>query len=144
MRGSLSITLEILATLLASAILLSAQDATSQAKNYSFDVPAARPWTDTGLDLARGQRVHVYGPVSGCGGSSPTEKAHLPQPSAPAGALLVKIHLDAAPVSATPDAELPIIEPSHLYLGVNGSACPDAIIHAKIHIDPAPATEQPR
>jgi hypothetical protein len=119
-------------------ILFAQQPPTDQPKDYSFTVPAAKPWTDTGLDLARGQIVHVYGSVVSCGAVTPVEKHSLPLPSAPAGVLLAKVHLDAPPVNATPDAELPIIDPSHLYLGVNGSNCAGGTIPAKVHVEPAP------
>jgi hypothetical protein len=47
----------------------------------------------------------------------------LPPPSGPAGALLAKLQPEAKPVVASPDAELPVIASSHLYLGVNGWQC---------------------
>jgi hypothetical protein len=86
-------------------------------KNYSFTVEANQIWTDTGLDLDQGDRLHVSGAVIACEGPSPSEKAHLPLPSAPGGALLVKLHAEATPIPAAPDADLPIVGPSHLYLG---------------------------
>ena len=66
--------------------------------------------------------MFVYGGVLACGGPSLTEKAHLPLPLGPAGALLAKPQPEAKPVVASPDAELPVIGSSHLYLGVNGCA----------------------
>lgn len=108
------------------------------AKDYSFTVLASESWTDTGLDLQPGTLVHVYGGVSDCGGPKLDEKTTLPLPSAPAGALLMKLHLDAEPVSSTPDAELPVMDPSHLYLGVNGSYCSGSTL-AKVHVGPAQA-----
>lgn len=68
------------------------------------------------------------------GGASLTEQAHLPLPSAPAGALLAKLHAEAKPVLATPEAELPVIDPSHLYLGVNGWQCTGKL-PARVHIE---------
>jgi hypothetical protein len=47
----------------------------------------------------------------------------LPLPSGPAGALLAKLQPEAKPVVASPDAELPVIGSSRLYLGVNGWQC---------------------
>jgi hypothetical protein len=90
--------------------------------------------TDTGLDLHTGDRVFVYGGVLGCGGPSLTEKAHLPLPSGPAGALLAKLQPEAEPVVASPDAELPVIGSSHLYLGVNGWRCTGKL-PARVHIE---------
>ena len=93
-------------------------------QDYSFSVPAGQVWTDTGIDLNPGDRVHISGSVINCAGPTPTEKLHLPLPSAPGGALLAKLHAEAEPVLASPDAEFAITDPSHLYLGVNGWRCP--------------------
>jgi hypothetical protein len=93
------------------------------AREYVFSVPAAQAWFDTNLDLQPGDRAHVVGGVIDCDGPRPTEKLDVPLPSAPVGALLAKLHADAAPIVATPDADLPVIDPSHLYLGVNGWRC---------------------
>jgi hypothetical protein len=102
-------------------------------KDYSFRVRASSIWTDTGLDLEPGDRIHVTGAVTTCEGGSPSEKAHLPLPSAPGGALLVKLHAEANPILASPDADLPIIGASHLYLGVNGWQC-HGIIATKVQV----------
>jgi hypothetical protein len=103
-------------------------------QDYSFNVTASQVWTDTGLDLEAGDRVHVYGTVMACEGPTPSEKAHLPLPSAPGGSLLVKVHAETAPILASPDADLPILDASHLYLGVNGWHC-HGTIPAKVHVD---------
>lgn len=103
-------------------------------QDYTFTVSASQVWTDTGLDLDAGDRVHVYGTVMACEGTTPSEKAHLPLPSAPGGSLLVKVHAETAPILASPDADLPILDPSHLYLGVNGWHC-HGTIAAKVHVD---------
>jgi hypothetical protein len=103
-------------------------------QDYSFPVAAAQIWTDTGLDLEAGDRVHIYGTVVACEGATPSEKAHLPLPSAPGGALLAKVHAEAGPILASPDAELPILDPSHLYLGINGWHC-HGTIPAKVHVN---------
>jgi len=102
-------------------------------QDYKFTVAAEHVWTDTGLDLETGDRVHVYGAVVACEGQTPSEKAHLPLPSAPAGALLLKLHGEAGPILASPDADLPIIDNSHLYLGINGWRC-HGTIAAKVHV----------
>jgi hypothetical protein len=103
-------------------------------KDYSLTVKANQIWTDTGLDLDKGDRVHVSGAVIACEGPSPSEKAHVPLPSAPGGALLVKLHAEATPILASPDADLPILVPSHLYLGVNGWHC-HGTIPARVHVE---------
>jgi hypothetical protein len=127
----------ILVPLLSS--LLFAQTSNPPSKNqappsdYSFKVAASQVWTDTGLDLEPGDRVHIYGTVMACEGPKPSEKAHLPLPSAPGGALLAKLHGEAGPILASPDADLPIVDPSHLYLGVNGWTC-HGTLTAKVHV----------
>ena len=109
--------------------------------DYSFTVSTEHVWTDTGLDFEPGDRVHVYGAVAACEGQTPSEKAHLPLPSAPAGSLLVKLHGEAGPILASPDADLPIIDNGRLYMGVNGWHCHGTIV-AKVHVSwhqPKPA-----
>ncbi len=124
--------------LLASFIFAQSSSAPSKnpapAKDYTFRVAASQVWSDTGLDLEPGDRVHIYGKVMACEGPKPSEKAHLPLPSAPGGALLAKLHGEANPILASPDADLPIIENSHLYLGVNGWTCHGTLL-AKVHVE---------
>jgi hypothetical protein len=101
--------------------------------DYSFKASTERVWTDTGLDLEPGDRVHVYGAVAACEGQTPSEKAHLPLPSAPAGALLVKLHGESGPILASPDADIPIIDNGRLYLGINGWHC-HGTIATRVHV----------
>ncbi len=108
-------------------------------KTYSFKIAAHVPWNDTKLDLKRGELIHIYGGLIECDGQRPEDRDSLPLPSAPVGALLAKIHLDDDPVLATPDAELPIMDPSHLYLGVNGKRCTGEL-SVKVQVKKNPAT----
>jgi hypothetical protein len=107
---------------------------TMAAKDYWFDVDAEQVWTDTGLDFQKADRVFVYGGVLACGGPSLAEKADLPLPSSPAGGLLAKLQPEVKPVVASPDAELPVIGSSHLYLGVNGWRCTGKL-PARVHLE---------
>jgi hypothetical protein len=118
--------------MLAQTAETSPNSATS--KDYSFTIKADRGWTDTGLNLNPGDRVHISGAVIDCGGPAPLDKAHLPLPSAPAGALLVKLQAEEPPVVASTDADLPIVDPSHLYLGVNGWQC-QGTVPVKVHVE---------
>jgi hypothetical protein len=93
---------------------------TGGAEDYTFSVPADQTWVDTHIDLYPGDRVYVSGAVIECGGLNHTSKINVPIPSAPIGALLAKLQLEAHPILATPDAQLAIVDPSHIYLGVNG------------------------
>jgi len=103
-------------------------------QDYSFKVDASQPWNDTGLDLEPGDIVHIYGAMIACGGRYPGEKKYLPLPSAKPGSVLAKLHAEGDPIEATPDAEFPIVSPSHLYLGVNGINC-SGTLPAKVHVD---------
>jgi hypothetical protein len=126
-------TVGLLFALVAAASAQSAKPTPPKPADYSFTISTERVWTDTGLDLEPADRVHVYGAVVACEGQTPSEKAHLPLPSAPAGALLVKLHGEAGPILASPDADLPIIENSRLYMGVNGWHC-HGTIATKVHV----------
>ena len=106
------------------------------AQDYSFAVPASEGWFDTGIDLQPGEVVYVYGGVIACGGTT-AEQQSLPLPSAQFGVLLAKAELEAPPVSAILGAELAVVAPGHLYLGVNGSNC-SGKIPAKVHVERAP------
>ena len=128
-RGSLFI----LSALASTALAQNPKPAPPKPADYSFTISTERVWTDTGLDLEPGDRVHVFGAVVACEGQTPSEKAHLPLPSAPAGSLLLKLHGQAGPILASPDADMPIIENSRLYLGVNGWHC-HGTIAAKVHV----------
>jgi hypothetical protein len=126
-------TLGLLLPLVAAASAQTPKPVPPKPQDYSFTISTERVWTDTGLDFEPGDRLHVYGAVVACEGQTPSEKAHLPLPSAPAGALLVKLHGEAGPILASPDADLPIIGNSHLYMGVNGWHC-HGTIAAKAHV----------
>ena len=108
---------------------------TKVARDYSFAVPASLDWLDTGIDLQPGEVVYVYGGVIACGGTT-AEQQSLPLPSAQFGALLAKVELEAPPVSASLGAELPIVIPGHLYLGINGNC--SGKLPAKVHVERAP------
>ena len=130
----LTSTLVLLVVLSLSAQNSGAPNHATPPADYSFNVPAHHVWFDTGLDLNPGDRVHITGSVLSCETLSDSEKAHLPLPSAPGGALLAKVHAEANPLLATPEAEMPINTPSRLYLGVNGWRC-HGTIPARVHVD---------
>ncbi len=119
-----------------STILGAAQTATTpasdQGKDYPLTLNANQPWTDTGIDLQKGQVVHITGGNASCGQSA-TSRQDLPLPSAALGTLLAKLHADATPVVASPDAQFSITEPSHLYLGFNAQSCSGSL-PVKVHV----------
>jgi hypothetical protein len=86
-------------------------------KDHTLRFEANQIWTDTGLDLGRGDRVDISGTVMACEDPSPSEKAHWPLSSAPAEPFwpgFTRKQLRSSPLS---DADLPIVAPSHLYPG---------------------------
>ena len=103
-------------------------------EDYTIQVKANQVWTDTGIDLNRGDRVHIQGASLDCEGPTGDEKEHLALPSAPGGSLLAKLQPEEAPVSATPDADMSVVAPSHLYLGVNSGHC-HGTIPVKVHVE---------
>lgn len=121
----------LLAVSLVSSGLLAQETARSPepaaTQDYSFKIPGNHVWTDTGIDLHPGDRLHVSGAVTDCSGPMPSEKSHLLLPSAPAGVLLAKVELAGPSMVASTDIDVPIINPSHLYLGVNGYQCSGTI-----------------
>ncbi|MGA7908983.1 MAG: LssY C-terminal domain-containing protein [Candidatus Sulfotelmatobacter sp.] len=113
----------------------------SGARDFSYIISTTQAWTDTGLDLQTGDVLQIF--ASGAASSAPDRHAvsgmgcdpqgepagspssGLPLPSAPAGALIVRLHAQgAAPLLVGSGSELRIEEPSHLYLGVNAAAVP--------------------
>ena len=104
------------------------------AKDTWFNIDAKNVWLDTGLTIPKGDLVHVYGGMLACTDLSP-QKPHLPLPSAPVGALLMKLHAEDKPVLASPDGELPAMDnASRLYLGVNGWEC-SGKLPARVHVE---------
>jgi hypothetical protein len=119
----------LLLVVLNCAAALAAQTTTT-AQNINVQVSASQPWTDTGLDLKSGDTVEisfVSGPATSCTVPAP-QLSTLPFPSAPAGALLARLHSQGAiPLQVTVNQPLRMEEASHLFLGFNNagpSACP--------------------
>jgi LssY-like putative type I secretion system component LssY len=96
-----------------------------------FSVPASDKWIDTNIDLKAGDVVTITAidPTADCnprGEGAPSDK--LPVPSGAPGALIAKLSAqDPAPVLIGANKLLPVNQPGHLFLGVNGtSSCKDA------------------
>jgi len=140
---SISVALWALVAVVQNAPTAQRPQTDTATQDYSFEIPANHIWTDTGIDLRAGDRIHVFGPVIACGSVQRSDKEHLLLPSAPAGALLAKVDLEAAPMNASPDLDMPIMNASHLYLGVNGYAC-SGKLPVKVHIQrqPPPADKK--
>ena len=138
----------LLATLAFCAFQASAQ---TPAQDFAFQVSTAQPWTDTGLDLQSGDVLEISAsvvaaavpdrhavagsPACDPGGVSPAT-ADLPLPSAPAGALIARLHSQgAAPVLVGASTQLRLEEPSHLFLGMNMAGTPpcQGSLAVKVH-----------
>jgi hypothetical protein len=105
--------------------------ASSGSKDFSYTIATSQAWTDTGLDLLAGDLLRISASSassSGCdprGASGATEASGLPLASAPAGALIARLHAHgASPLLVAGGTELHIEEPSHLFLGVNSVGQP--------------------
>jgi len=130
-------TIPLLLTLLCVSRL--GAQVTTSAQNFTVQVSTAQAWTDSGLDLQSGEALELSATASSdqpaasgapvCdpkGVTAPASQATaLPLPSAPAGALIARLHAHgAAPVLVGGSREFHIAEPSHLMLGMNFSGTP--------------------
>ena len=125
-RSTLLLAMFWLASPLAAQVTLSAKDITVQ-------VSATQSWIDTGLDLQSGDVLAITAaasdklPDSGAPACDPkgvkesaASTGTLPLPAAPAGALIARLHAHGAlPVLVGAGTELHIVEPAHLFLGLN-------------------------
>lgn len=126
----------LLITLLLGASLLGAQNPSES----SFQISSSQLWADTGLDLQTGEVLQISAVVSvssvadrhagpgtpACdpkGIMPPPPNNDLPLPSAPAGALIARLHAQGStPLLVGEKSELHVEEPSHLFLGMNFSS----------------------
>jgi hypothetical protein len=111
------------------------------AQDSAFVVSTSAAWVDTGLDLQSGDLVQISATSSsgGCdpgGLSGATSAANLPLPSAPAGAVIARLHASGAtPVLIGSGHDLNIEAASHLFLSVNvaGDAPCPGTFSVKVH-----------
>jgi hypothetical protein len=101
----------------------------STRQSSTIDVPGTHQWTDTGVDVASGQRVEIaatgivfHDPAASAG----PEGAYLPVlqqysvlPSVPHAALIGKVGADGQPFAVGRRAEVTIHDGGRLFLGVN-------------------------
>jgi hypothetical protein len=125
-----------------------AAQATSSAQDFSFHISIAQSsttqaWTDTGLDLRAGDVLEISASAaSGTHACDPrgiaasgVDKAALPLATAPAGALLVRLHAQGAlPLLVGAGTTINVEEAAHLYLGLNASSpiC-EGSVAVKVH-----------
>lgn len=97
------------------------------AQDSTYVVSTSAAWVDTGLDLQSSDLVQISATSSagGCdsnGVSGAASNANLPLPSAPAGALIARLHDSGATLLLIGSShDLNITEASHLFLSVNGA-----------------------
>ncbi|MGP0020130.1 MAG: LssY C-terminal domain-containing protein [Candidatus Sulfotelmatobacter sp.] len=130
-------SIPLLLTLLCASCL--GAQVTSSAQHFTVQVSTAQAWTDSGLDLQSGDVLDLsaaassdHPTASGAPACDPrgvnataSQTAALPLPSAPAGALIARLHAHgAAPLLVGASREFHIAEPSHLMLGMNFSGTP--------------------
>ena len=136
----------LLLAILAPHVGLQAQ-ANSSVQDFSYQISSARSWTDTGLDLQAGDVLQIStGAAASPSGATPcdsetasgasSQTAALPLPSAPAGALIARLHAQGAvPILIGASKELSIEEPSHLFLRLNVAVTPacQTSLAVKVH-----------
>jgi hypothetical protein len=134
----------VFALALAVATQLAAQSPAGS-KEITIQVSPAQTWVDTGLDLQAGDVVKISASQassapSACNPAGLPELASdsgvLPLPTAPAGALIARLHgVNSVPVVVGAERELKIAEASHLFLSMNvsGKAACQGGIPVKIH-----------
>jgi len=140
----------LLLTILVSCAGVEAQ-VNSSTQEFSYQVTTTQPWTDTGFDLQPGDVLQISASaVASPAGATPcdpktasgipAQTANLPLPSAPAGALIARLHAHgAAPFLVGASKELNIAEASHLFLGMNLAGTPSCqtSLTVKVHRIPA-------
>jgi hypothetical protein len=112
-------------------------EAQTTGEKLPFQVFPDQPWIDTGLDLQPGDDVEISAAAHALAGVNPpscvpegvgtsaASVADLPLPSAPAGAVIARLHTQGAtPLAVGAGTKLHIEEPSHLFLGMNVTGTP--------------------
>ena len=137
--------------ILAATLVFCASQVLAQAttQRLSFQVSDLQTWVDTGLDLQSGDEVEISGGASALPMSPPVcvpegvgaAAADLPLPSAPAGALIARLHAQgAAPVLVGKSTKLHIEESSHLFVGLNIAGTPPCRGAVAVSVDRIPAS----
>jgi hypothetical protein len=99
------------------------------AQNFSYTVPTAQAWTDTGMDLTAGSVLSITATpaaTSGCDPAGVQGKAagNLPMPAGLPGALLARLQANGPALLVGTGQDLHISEAGHLWLGVNAEGAP--------------------
>jgi len=118
------------------------------ARDYSFTISTAQPWTDTGVDLRAGEALQIdssTGENCDPAGVSGSASAGLPVVSAPAGALIARLQAQGVPVLVGSAQQLRVEVSGHLFLGVNASGTPPCAgsFAVKVKVAPEAASTAP-
>lgn len=135
MSGQLRIAILILVFGSAAGFCQTASSSTpSEARQYSFTLSASGKWTDTNLNLQKGEEVVITPATAGCANQTSTSSAetNLPLSSAPAGSLIARLSAAETPIPVNANGKIEIQQPSHLYLGLNGKCSADASVTVQV------------
>ena len=95
--------------------------------DYTFNVSATQPWTDTGVDLQTGDVLDITASTTqDCdpNGMNGASSQGLPVSNALPGALLAKLQAQGVPVLVGSGKQVKIEAPGHLFLGTNAGDKP--------------------
>ena len=128
----------------------------SSTQDFTFQVSSAQPWTDTALDLQTGDALEISASADDSSSGTPAcepkgingraQTGDMPLPSAPAGALIARLHAHgASPVLVASGTQLHIASPSHLFLGMNfaGTGLCQGALTVKVHRTSAMSSPPP-
>ena len=124
---------------------------TNSAQDYTFTIPTTQAWTDTGLDLQSGDVLQISATAASsvpdrhaittavCDPKGTTadqsQSSALPLPSAPAGALIARLHAQGAmPILVGTNTEIHIEESSHLFFGANTAGVSSCVGSFAVHV----------
>jgi len=126
-------------------------------REFSFTISAGQAWTDTGTDLAAGDSLSFTaepkaGSADGCtpsGSRNASASANSPVANVAPGALIAKTSDAGTPLFIGSGRDLPVENPGHLFLGINGPGKSDCVFAVKVKINYAQAAldrpaERPR
>ena len=111
--------------------------------DYSFTVSGAQTWTDTGVDLAAGDKVAATAEVKNPGSDetcNPWGMARtgagkeFPMPTAPIGVLISKTDQDGEIVVIGAKGDIQSTDAGHLFLGINQTSPSTCAYSVKITI----------
>jgi len=106
--------------------------------DYSFNVSATQPWTDTAVEFTAGDALTITASgTQSCDPQGVTSAAtqNLPVATALSGALIAKLGAQGTPQLVGSSKEINVDTPGHLFLGVNTAGKPacEGTFVVKVH-----------